>query len=128
MKKAVIILMIILTVGAGGFFIWRGQVEKDHSFNYDPGDYFVTDMTNSKRLLKTDIVIHMSDVRKQEFYADNNHRIRNAILFVLRSKTEEELRTKDIESVLDQELRARLNSEFANGEFIKIYFNEFVIQ
>ena len=132
MKKIVITIIIsafaLVLIGTGVFFYLQTRPEKDYSFNYDPGTFFVTDIQESRRLLKTDIIIAMADSRELEFYLENNHRIRNTILFVLRNKDEEELMKANIEQLLNKELISELNREFDTGDFIQVYFNEFVIQ
>ena len=132
MKKVIIIILItvfaLILIGTGVFFALQTRQERDYSFNYDPGTFFVTDIQESRRLLKTDVIITMADSREQGFYLDNNHRIRNTIIFVLRNKDEEELMKPNIEQLLNKELISELNREFETEDFIQIYFNEFVIQ
>ena len=132
MKKTIVIIIIVilaLAAGGGGVFLaMQTREEKDYSFHYDPGDFFVTDIQESRRLLKTDLILYMADSREHEYYVENNHQIRNAIIFILRNKDEEELMKADIEKRLSNEIISRLNKEFDTEDFLQIYFNEFVIQ
>ncbi|MBP7402120.1 MAG: flagellar basal body-associated FliL family protein [Clostridia bacterium] len=128
MKKIILIIVLVLAAGVGGFLYWRTAQTKDHTFNYDPGDKFSTDITDSYRILKTDIIISMSDDRKTEYYAENNHIIRNIIINILRGRTEADFRTAEIQNTIAEEILSGLRTEFGNEEFLRIYFNEFVIQ
>lgn len=127
-KWILIILVILIVAGVATYFGLLNRPEKDYRFHYDPGDFFVTDIQDSRRLLKTDVIISMADHRRNDFYIEHNHRIRNTIIFVLRNMNEEELMRNDIEAVLNLEMTRRLNREFEVKEFIQVYFNEFVIQ
>lgn len=128
MKKVFMIILAIIVLGAGAFFYLQSQSTRDKSFNYDPGDKFVTDLADSRRTINADMVLQMADDGRKAFFEENNHRVRNTIIFVLRSKTEESMKNKDIENVLKNEIVQRLNTEFDCTDFLKVYFNEFVIQ
>ncbi len=124
MKKIIPIILILLVLGgaAGYYFFFMPQEPIDMSFTLDPGEQFVTDIADSRRLLCTDIVFKLADSEKEAFYVENNHVIRNAINAILRSKTEEDLKQERIEGHLDEEILERLNSEFDTDDFLKIYF------
>jgi flagellar basal body-associated protein FliL len=126
-KKIVLALILILVLSASGFLSYRYQQAKDWSFYYDPGDKFVTDIADSKRVIGADLVIRMSDSRREAYLAENNQRIRNTVVFILRAKTEAELKSRSIEATLNEEILDRLNDEFDSDEFVQVYFNEFVV-
>lgn len=130
MKKIIILVVLIALGGVGGVLVYKKVAAPVEivQFVHDPGDYFVTDISGSKSLLKTDIMILMRDDQIKADIAEDNHRIRNDIIFILRSKTEQELKTPGIESSLNDEIIAKLNADFEMEDFLKIYFNEFVIQ
>lgn len=131
MKKVILIIVIIAVIAgaAGGAFLaLRPGEERDRSFSYDPGEFFVTDIQDSNRLLKTDVILVLSDSREEGHYLQHNHRIRNTIIFVLRNMTEDQLMQSDIEDRLNRAIIDHLNREFDTDHFQKVYFNEFVIQ
>lgn len=130
MKKIIIIVILVIAAGAGSVLAYRHFTAPRPvvPFVHDPGDYFVTDIKGSKALLKTDIMILVRDSQLQTGIAANNHKVRNDIIFILRGKTEEELKAPGIENALNQEITGKLNAEFACEDFLQIYFNEFVIQ
>jgi flagellar protein FliL len=127
-KKILIIVIAVLVLGGGGTYYFLTKPPKDLSFNYDPGSYFVTDIKDSRRLLKTDIMIFASHDKQKEQWVEENHKIRDIIIFTLRAKTETDLTQADIEAKLNEEIIAKLNEEFETDAFVKIYFNEFVLQ
>ncbi|NLW11478.1 MAG: flagellar basal body-associated FliL family protein [Clostridiaceae bacterium] len=132
-KKIIIIVLVVALIAAGvAYYLLTKDKVVDKSFNYDPGEYFVTDIQGSGSLLKTDIILHMHDSDNLEKLTENNHRIRSTIIFILRTKNEEELKGAKIEQSLRKEMLSALNKEFADDfemeQFLGIYFNEFVIQ
>ena len=132
-KKIIIIVLVVALIAAGvAYYLFTKDKVVDKSFNYDPGEYFVTDIQGSGSLLKTDIILHMHDSDNMEKLTENNHRIRSTIIFILRTKNEEELKGAKIEQSLRKEMLSALNKEFADDfeveQFLVIYFNEFVIQ
>ena len=128
MKKIILIILVVVVVGIGGALFFLTGDKAPTPFNHDPGDYFVTDMADSIRLLKIDMVITMADDKKQEFYTENNHRIRNVVIQSIRGKTESYLRTAEAQATLSEAILTALRLEFETEDFLKIYYNEFVIQ
>jgi flagellar basal body-associated protein FliL len=112
MKKMLPFLLIILLAGAGVagyvFFLMPEKPPVDSSFTLDPGDQFVTDIAGSRRLLCTDLVFKMADVKREAYYTANMPIIRNAVISILRSKSEADLRQDQVETGLDQEILDRL--------------------
>ena len=131
-KIIIIVLVVALIAGGAAYYLLTKDKVVDKSFNYDPGEYFVTDIQGSGSLLKTDVMLRMHNSDYTEILTENNHRIRDKIIFILRSKNEEELKKADIQKKLSQEILEKLNEEFSeefeNDQFLGIYFNEFVIQ
>jgi len=130
MKKIILILLaVIVVLGLGaGALIFLGGEKAPEPYNLDPGEYFVTDIQESLGLLKSDLIIQMRDKQEQKVYAEEMHIIRNDIIFILRNKTETQLKTPDIENQLSEEICSSLNQEFDCEDFQRVYFNEFAIQ
>jgi flagellar FliL protein len=63
-----------------------------------------------------------------EYLTENNHIIRDIIVFTLRSKTEDELRSNDIEKTLRDEIVNSLATKMGLDYIQTIYFNDYVIQ
>ncbi len=130
MKKFIIVIIVGIALGGAGAWYFlrdKGPVELV-AFNFDPGEYFVTDIKNSNRLLKTDIIIHAADDTLLPTFTENSHKIRDIIIFTLREKTGDQLQSSTIQQELRDEIIKKLNVEFETDTFQTLYFNEFVIQ
>jgi len=130
LKKIILIVLIVIVIGGlgGGAGYYYLSHKEPVPGSIDPGDYFVTDIKGSLGLLKTDIILQIKDGKRKQVFNDEVHKIRNDIIFILRNKTEDELKSTDIEDTLSQEIIAKLNQEFNSDDFDRVFFNEFVIQ
>ena len=134
-KKLIIIIAAVLVVAAAVcvyFFVIAKPPEKIYS-DYEPGDYFVTNVKDSNSLIKTTIVLELYVYEKDldditEYLTKNNHIIRDIIVFTLRSKTEEELRSQDIDKTLRQEIVQSISEQMGIDYISTVYFNDYVIQ
>lgn len=131
MKKIIIIVIAVVVVAASVtayILVSKNKPEKVVREIYVPGAFFVTNVKDSKHLLKTTIVIELSQEGKEIFLTENNHIIRDVIVFALRDKTEEELRKSGAQDDLRIEIVEKLRSTM-NIDYIEtIYFNDYVIQ
>lgn len=134
MKKVIIILIMVLAAAAAVYFAFLapgGEQEPAKSI-YVPGDYFITNIKDSKALLKTTIVLEVDRAADdKEFHKqlkENNHMIRDTIVFILRSKTETELRSAEIRGVLENEIIAAVNQRLGIDNIKAVYFNDYVLQ
>ena len=128
LKKIIIIVIIVAIVaGAGIWLLTRTPAEFTPSY-YVPGDYFVTNIKDSHSLLKTTIVLALARSDREELLAEHNHIIRDVIIFALRDKTEEELRSPDIQDKLREEITAKLSKKLDIDYITTIYFNDFILQ
>lgn len=136
MKKkglVIVILLILIAAGAGVYFFVLPKEEPPEARSaYVPGEYFITNVKNSNMLVKTTIVLEVNraadDKSFHEFLAENNHKIRDAIVFVLREKTAEELQSPDIKAILTDEIVKRINQVLGIDNVKTIYFNDYVVQ
>lgn len=134
-KKLIIIIAAVLVVVIAVclyFFVFAKPPEKINSY-FEPGDYFVTNIKDSPSLIKTTIVLEItvyeSDLEDTtEYLKQNNHIIRDIIVFILRSKTEEELRSQDIADALRTQIVQRINEQMGIDYISTIYFNDYVVQ
>lgn len=134
-KKLVIIIVVVLIAAVAAtlyFTMFKKPPEKINSF-YTPGDFFVTNVKDSSSLIKTTIVLEINVYEKDlekitEYLTENNHVIRDIIVFTLRSKTEEELRAQDIDAILRQEIVQNISNQMDVDYITTVYFNDYVIQ
>lgn len=132
MKKILIIVAVaVIVAGVAVYLLFLMPPPAAETVYYVPGDYFVTNIADSTRLLKTTIVLGISTPEPDkvtEYLTENNHIIRDIIVFTLRSKTEDELRSNDIENTLREEIVNNLESKMGLDYIETIYFNDYVIQ
>ncbi len=132
MKKIIIIIVAVLVVVAGVtyFLFLKPAPEPEISF-YATGENFVTNIKDSLRLLKTSVVLEISTTETEtvkEFLTANNHVLRDIIIDTLRGKTEDELRSMDIQENLRVEIKNSISEKLGIDYLQKVYFNDFVIQ
>jgi flagellar basal body-associated protein FliL len=132
MKKIlIIILAVVVVAGAAVYFLFLTPPPKPETIFYVPGDYFVTNIADSTRLLKATIVMEISTTEPDkvtDYLTENNHIVRDIIVFTLRSKTEGDLRSDGIEETLRTEIVKNLESKMGLDYITTIYFNDYVIQ
>ena len=132
MKKIIIIIAAALVIAGGvAYFVFLKPAPEPEVSFYSPVETFVTNIKDSVRLLKTSVVLEISTTETEkvtEYLTENNQVIRDIIVFTLREKTEDELRSMGVEEGLREELKKNI-SEKMNIDYIqKVYFNDFVIQ
>ena len=133
-KKILIIVgaLIIVVVGVILFFIMQGgQEEPEVVINYSeysPGEFFVTNVKDSKRLLKVAIVLVVNADELQETLKAENSLIRDKIIFILRTLTEEDILSNETVPRLRQQILAELNASFETSGIVEVRFNDFVMQ
>ncbi len=138
MKKLIIVLMIVLILAltvVGGMLVYaevlRTENQGSHKivkgYTYDPGD-FITNVRNSKRYLKTCLVIEDAVRSEVRFMEDNNHKIRDIIMDILTQLTEEDLKDVKLRDKLKDEIEKKLSDELDLKGITDIYFSEFVVQ
>lgn len=97
-------------------------------YAYEPGDYFLTNVKGSKRLLKTTIVLMLDSEKISTTLDEKQPIIRDTIIFTLRSLTEQDILSEDIGEKLRTELTDKLNQTLGITNIVTINFSEFVMQ
>lgn len=129
MKKAVIFILLVIVVAAGimlYMFVLKGEPEPTYD-QYSPGEYFVTNVKESNRLLKTSIVLELDSDKMQEELTEKNTLIRDTIIIILRELDETEVRAPDVQEKLREMLKDALNKQLGTEHIIGILFNDFVM-
>lgn len=129
-KKVLLVIILFLLVSAASAYIGYSYMKNPEERYYllDPGDYFVTNIKDSRSLLKTDIIIKMKDKKKHKHLSSNNYLVRDGIISLLSGKTFDELIGEHSQVSLKTEIIDRLNYTFDCDSIVDVYFNEFVIQ
>ncbi|MEA5058868.1 MAG: flagellar basal body-associated FliL family protein [Clostridia bacterium] len=133
MKKPIMIIIAAIAAAAIGIaaYFWAAP-DPAKQYYYSTGDAFVTNVLNSDRLIKTAVVLGIS----QDVGDDLNEKnavLRDCILYVLRNQSEEQYQQGDLQQTLSNAIVERLNEIFPQEEgdaplFVKAYFSDFVMQ
>lgn len=130
MKKIlpVVIIAVVLTAAAAVYFFFlRGEPEIKYT-TYSPGEFFVTNVKDSKKLLKTGIVMVLDTDTLEAKLTENNALIRDSIIFILRSLTDDVLAKADAQNTIRILIKDDLNQKLKIENIVDIYFNDFVVQ
>ncbi len=102
---------------------------------YKPGDYIVTNIRDSARLIKATIVLEYEEDKDPVKAADqlnylkkNEHIIRDVIIFTIRGKDEGELRSEEIRDSLREEITQKLKERLELPFITTVIYNDFVLQ
>lgn len=128
--KAIIILVILLSIAT--LFTACSSDEEIVDY-YTPGEYIVTNVAESYRLLKAAPVLVVNrnvtdDTDFQEELAAITPAIRDAINIVLRVRTEDEVRSAGIMDELRVEIVSTLQQKLGMDYVTYVYFSDFVVQ
>ena len=95
-----------------------------------PLEQFIVNLLSDsgRRFLKTTIDLELSDDDLIEELGAKNSRIRDVVIRVLSSKTVEEISTPKGKDKLKKELSNQLNAVLLDGQIVRVYFTDFVIQ
>lgn len=98
------------------------------SVSYDPDGAFITNIKDSKKLIKVSIVIEMEDNKKIDYMTKNNYKIRNIINDVLSGLSEEDIGKDNARDDIRADIREEIRTKLSLDGIIDVYFNEFVTQ
>ena len=148
--KLVILLVVVLGLGGGGFFAWKsgmlnrffGGEKQAHASKaekkevpLDVGpmkslDTFIVNLADplGKRYLKVKMDLELSDEKVVPELEKRLPQLKDTILTTLCSKTYEEIGTLEGKMQLRMEIQARLNQHLKAGKIKNIYFTEFIVQ
>lgn len=135
-KKLLIILIVVVLLAAIGagiyFFVLKDDKEED-SAEVVPSYYplenaFVTNVKDSNKLFKTTVILIADSAELTELMTKKQYVIRDEILFILRSLTEEDIASQNIQERLRELIPARLNAALGIENFYSAMFSDFVMQ
>ena len=136
-KMIIIIVALVLILGGGGaavfFFVLGGEEgPPPPPVIFSPGDFFIVNVKDSNRLLKTAVLVAVSGERAHRGLPDrleeDMYVVRDTIIFILRELTEDKIRLMGAEDEVRSMLVAGLNEKFDTDGIVDILFTEFVIQ
>lgn len=135
MKKQMILVIIIavvvilLAVGAVLYFVVFAADRESPNVRISVpiGERFVTNVRDSHRLLMTDIELVVDNNRVLTRLEEDNSRIRDTIVFILRDLDEETISAHGTKDMLRLRIVNELNQRLDIENFIEVLFNEFVM-
>ena len=131
MKKNVLLIIVgvvVIGLAAGAYFMFFNEPPKGlQAYYYTPGEYFVTNVSDSDMLLKVMVVLG-SDADHTEFFESHVLLIRNEILFQLRSMAEDQFKDSQMETNFSDVMTQKLNTALDVDYITRIYISDLVLQ
>jgi flagellar basal body-associated protein FliL len=129
--KKLLPMIIVAAVVVGGslyFFVFRDQGDKPPvRVEHSPGDFFTTNVNGAPRLLKTGVVLVVDREGLEERLNNENGRIRDTIIFILRDLTEDEILAEGTQDELRERIMDELNARLGSDFVVEVLFNDFVM-
>ena len=127
-KILIVIIALVIVAGAAVyFFVFANTADKPEvRVEYSPGEFFTTNVNGSNRLLKTGIVLVVNETGLDEMLSAQNARIRDAIIFILRELTEDQIKETNVQDELRDKIISELNERLGIDNFVEVLFNDFV--
>ncbi|MDF2545847.1 MAG: hypothetical protein K0R93_745 [Anaerosolibacter sp.] len=135
-KKVMIFSIVGFLVTAivfGGVFYFavykapEKTVKEVKTFSFPIGELY-SNVKDSRKILKTNIVIEMIDEKIQEKLETNKSKITNNIMEVLRSKDESSLAGEKGQQALRTEVLEAIKQVVDSDKITNVYFVEFIVQ
>lgn len=110
--------------GCGG----GGDEDDDPTiYTYTP-EFFLSNVKDSKRYVKAEIVIELTREKDVTTLEERTYVLKDAVLGILRSKTQEELSAPEAQTVLAAEITQAIETELEIKSVHKIYFSSLIMQ
>jgi flagellar FliL protein len=143
-KSGAIILIIVLTLVLTGVFLvvfpkidamnqqtektQEEEPEEETTYSYTIEDAFITNIKDSKRYVKASIAIEVTSEEVMTELEAQEYIIKDTVLKILRTTTEEEFKSPDTQDVLSEVIKEELITTLGLEDIKKIYFMELVVQ
>ena len=142
MGKLIILAVLVVAVGSGGFFGYKwyagkqakdqaAQTEEDVKIVY-PLKSFIVNLIDKqgvgKRYLKVAMEIEVGGEEKKVFVDQHIPQLRDTVLLLLSSRSLKEINTLEGKLELKQALLSRMNRVLGEAIIERVYFTEFVVQ
>lgn len=101
---------------------------KDKAIIFNTGSPFITNIKETRSILKCEIYIEVLDKETAEYLQKDIPRIRDRIIIILRNLTADDINAQDIQAQLKDDIKLDLKENLGAENITDIYFNEFVVQ
>ena len=95
---------------------------------YEFDESFVTNVKDSKKILKTVIEVELANKKIEELVKARESEIRNEIYLILRSKKEKDFDGAEGQINLQKEITDSIRNIIKSKDVLNVYFREFIIQ
>lgn len=134
-KMVIIIIALVLALVIGivaGVLIYLRSTGEEKvkilpTYTVQVDDLYAN-IKDSKKILKLNIIVETTDEELQAALSSKMFLIRDSANEIIVSKTEEDLRETNGQSLLKTEIKKSLIEVFENDKITNIYFNDFIIQ
>ncbi|AGB19052.1 flagellar basal body-associated FliL family protein [Thermoanaerobacterium thermosaccharolyticum] len=132
MKNNIIIIILLVVIIAFGsaffYFNYNSKPAKIVYYNYSPGDEFVTNLKGDDKFIKAGVELEVYDKNVLNELKDQNPKIRDAILQILRNKTAQDLEGSAGQAKLQNEIKNEINKILGADKITNVYFDDFIVQ
>lgn len=130
-NNIIIIILLVIIIAFGGAFFYFNYTSKPAKivyYNYSPGDEFVTNLKGDNKFVKAGIELEVYDKNVLTELKDQNPKIRNVILQILRNKTPQDLDGSAGQVKLQNEIKTEINKILGADKITNVYFDDFIVQ
>ena len=132
-QTLIIILAVVVVVAVAAVllvpkFLGEKEEEKVEVF-YPLEDYFVVNVKDGGGMLfKTTVILVCDSEDMTEIIKANEYAVRDKLLFLFRSLSEDDIQDQDIQNKLREQIPAMLNELLGVTHFTSVLFGDFVMQ
>ena len=127
-----VLLVLIAVVGIVMALIFAKNNDlvsnkKEETFSLDLDDMYCN-IKDSNKIIKVNITIEANNKKTIETLSEKVYLVRDEINQIIRSKTEDQLKGKEGQVNLQDDIRETLINIFDDKAITNVYFNDFVMQ
>lgn len=98
------------------------------SVSFSPGTSIITNIKDSNKYLRIMTTFEVASIKTKEFFQKNEYKIKDAVICVLRNKSEAELMAPDAQELLKTSIKDAIAAIIDTKGLIEVYIDEYVIQ
>ncbi|MDI3309947.1 MAG: flagellar basal body-associated FliL family protein [Thermoanaerobacterium sp.] len=132
MKNNIIIIILLVVIIAFGsaffFFNYNSKPAKIVYYNYSPGNEFITNLKGDDKFIKAGIELEVTDKNVLNELTEQNPKIRDAIIQILRNETAQDLEGSEGQAKLQNQIKSQINKILGADKITNVYFDDFIVQ
>lgn len=98
------------------------------SVSFSPSTSIITNIKDSNKYLRIMTTFEVASIKTKEFFQKNEYKIKDAVICVLRNKSEAELMAPDAQELLKTSIKDAIAAIIDTKGLIEVYIDEYVIQ